>query len=178
MWTPDQVRGLEAGAVVVRVEECELLLAMHGIVGIVDVEHDCSGRSREASAIEIDLAEPYARQRTPVGQVLEPGQRRLAHQIAAAVGCAADGDLQGGIGTQRVDVIAVLVAGGDHDHPRHRHLGVAVPYPARIAIVAERPGDRLGQPQALGDLAQHDDAAVRRKTPGIEGGCECLALDG
>ena len=132
----EDVDRLEAGAVVVRVEECELLLAMHGIVGVVDVEHDCAGRSREAAAVEIDLAEPDARQRTPVGQVLEPGQRRLAHQIAAAVGCAADGDLQGGIGPQRVDVIAVLVAGGDHDHPRHRHLGVAVPHAARIAIVA------------------------------------------
>jgi hypothetical protein len=45
---------------------------VHGIVRVVDVEHDCSGRLREASAIEIDLTEPDARQRTPVGQVLKP----------------------------------------------------------------------------------------------------------
>ena len=124
----EDVDRLEAGAVIVRVEERELLLAVHGIVGVVDVQHDALRRSREAAAVEIDLAEPYARERTPVGQVLQPRQRRLAHQIGAALGCAADGDLQGRIGTQHVHVIAVLVSGCDHDHPRHRHLGEAVPH--------------------------------------------------
>src|SRR5262245_49463820 len=58
--------------------------------------------------------------------------------------------------------VAVLVSGRDHEHPRQRHLGVAVPDAGRITIVAERPRDRLGQPEPLGDLAQHDDAAVGR----------------
>jgi hypothetical protein len=53
-----------------------------------------------------------------------------------------------------------------------------VPHASRIAIVAQRPGDRLGQPEALGDLAQQDQAAVRRQAAGIEGGCEWLTLDG
>ena len=92
-------------------------------------------------------------------------------------GARPHGDLQGRIGAQRIDVVAVLVAGRDHDHPRHRHLGVAVPDAGRIAVVTERSGDRLGQPEALGDLAQHDDAAVRRQAAGIERGCERLALD-
>ena len=49
-WKEDVDR-LEAGAVVVRVEECEFLLAVHGILRVVDVEHDCSRQSRETSAI-------------------------------------------------------------------------------------------------------------------------------
>ena len=132
----EDVDRLEAGAVVVRVEERQLLLAVHGIVRVVDVEHDARGRSREAPAVEIDLAEPDAGQRTPVGEVLQPRQRRLAHQIGAGLRRTADGDLQGRIGAQRIDVVAVLVAGRDHQHPRRRHLGVAVPDAGRIAVVA------------------------------------------
>ena len=36
----EDVDRLEAGAVVVRVEQRQFLLAVHGIVGVVDVEHD------------------------------------------------------------------------------------------------------------------------------------------
>ena len=68
----EDVDRLEAGAVVVRVEESEFLLAVHGIVGVVDVEHDVPGWCLEAPAIKIDLAEPDPRQRAPVGKVLEP----------------------------------------------------------------------------------------------------------
>ena len=89
----EDVDRLEARAIVVRVEEREFLLAVHRIVGVVDVEHDAPRRAREAAAVEIDLAEADTGERTPVGQVLQPGQRRLAHQVAAALGCAADGDL-------------------------------------------------------------------------------------
>jgi hypothetical protein len=53
-----------------------------------------------------------------------------------------------------------------------------VPNTGRIAIVAQRPGDRLGQPEALGDLAQHHDTTVRRQATGIEAGCEWLTLYG
>ena len=56
--------------------------------------------------------------------------------------CAADGDLQGRIGTQHVHVIAVLVSGQD-----------------RIATVTQRSRYRLGQIEPLCDLAQHVNAA-------------------
>ena len=36
--TPDQVRGLEAGGAGVRIEDRQFLLAVHEIVGVVDVE--------------------------------------------------------------------------------------------------------------------------------------------
>ncbi len=59
---------LEAHAVVVRVEERELLLTVHGIVRVVDVENDAARRPREAAAVEIDLAEADTGERTPVGK--------------------------------------------------------------------------------------------------------------
>lgn len=42
--------------------------------------------------------------------VLEPRQRRLAHQIGPRIGAAAAGNLQGGIGLELFHVDAVLVA--------------------------------------------------------------------
>ena len=143
--TVEDVDRLEAGAVVVRVEESELLLAMNGIVGFVDVEHDLPGWCLEAAAIQINLAEPDAGQRTPVGQVLEPRQRWLTHQVGTTVGRTTDGDLQCRIGAQGVDVVAVLVAGRDHEHARQRHLGVAVQDTSGITVVAQAGGDYLGQ---------------------------------
>jgi hypothetical protein len=44
----------------------------------------------------------------------------------------------------------------------------------RIAIAPERSCNRPGQIEPFGDLAQHDDAAVRRQAAGIERGCEQL----
>jgi len=174
----EDVDRLEAGAVVVRVEEGEFLLPVRGIIGVVDVEHDARRRPREAVAVKIDLAEPDADQRAPVGQVLEPRQRRLAHQIGAALRRPADADLQGRIALERVDIVAVLVAGRDHQHARQRHLGVAVTDAGGIAHVGERPRDRLGKPQTRGDLAQHDQAAIRRQATRIERGCERLTRNG
>ena len=137
------------------------------------------GRPREAAAVEIDLAEPDARQRTPVGKVLEPRQRRLAHQVGAALGRTAAGDLQGRIGAQRIDVVAVLVAGRDH--------AACAPSPSRRSC-AGRGWDRdrrasgpvivSAKPRRVRDLAQHDHAAVRRQATGIERGCERLARNG
>jgi hypothetical protein len=168
---------LEACAIIVRVEQRQLLLAVHRIVGVVDVEHDARRRPGEAPAVEIDLAEPNPHQRPPAGEVLQPRQCRLAHQVGASLGASAHRDLQRGIGAQGIDIVAVLVAGGDHQHPRRRHLGVAVAHAGRIAIVAEWAGNRLGQPQPRGDFAQHDQAAVGRQAAGIERGCERLGRD-
>jgi len=45
------------------------------------------------------------------GQILEPRQRRLAHQIGAALPARVRQRSQGRIKAQRIDVITVLVAG-------------------------------------------------------------------
>jgi hypothetical protein len=84
---------------------------------------------------------------------------------------------RGRIGPQRVDIVAVLIAGRDHKHPRHRHLGVAVADTGWIAPVIEGPRDRPGPSEPGRDLTQHDQAAVRRQATGIERGCEWLAFN-
>jgi hypothetical protein len=129
-------------------------------------------------AIDIDFADPDTRQHSPIGEVLQPRQRRLAHQIGTALRRASTCDLESGIGTQSIHVIAILVSGSDHEHSRQRHLGGAVLDARRVAPVTERTRDHLGKPKARRDLAQHDHAAIRRQAAGIECGCEWFALDG
>ena len=60
--------------------------------------------------VKIYLAEPDADERTPVGQVFQARQRRLAYQIGAAFGRPAAGDLQGRVALEGIDVAAVLLA--------------------------------------------------------------------
>ena len=151
-----------------RVEERQLLLAVHEIVGVVDVEHDALGRRRVAPAEEIDEADADPFERAPVSEVLEPRQRRLAHQIEAALGrsgrrrsaardrCAAHRGRR------------ILMAGRDRHHARRHHLGVGVDDAHRIAVVGERRGDASARPSRSAISRKHDDTAVRGQQAGID----------
>jgi hypothetical protein len=168
---------LETGGADMRIEERELLLAVRGIVGVVDIEHDVLRHALPALAEQVDEPQSDTFERAPVGQVLEPGQRRLAHQIEAGLGRATAGELERRIGAQRIEVVAVLIAGRDRHHARRRHVGVAVDDARGIAIVGQRRGNDVGEAKPQRDLAQDDDAAVRGHQASIEGGCERLARD-
>jgi hypothetical protein len=94
-----------------------------------------------------------------------------------ALGRPADGDLQRRIAAQLIEIVAILVAGCDRHHARQRHLGVGVRNAPGIARIANRFGNRLGQPEPRRNLAQHDQPAIRGQSAGIELGCERLARD-
>ncbi len=169
---------LEAVAARVRVEERQLLLAVHHVVGVVDVEHDRRRRRRIALAEEIDEAGADLVRRLRIGEVLEPRDRRLTGQVVAALGRTLAGDQQRGVVAQRVEIIGILVAGRDRHHARRHHCTVAVDDEQWVARVGERIGDHGGEAQAAGRLTQHNEAAVRGKVAGIPRGCERLARDG
>ena len=122
----EDVDGLEAIVVIMGVEQRQLLAAVDGIVGVVDIEHDALGNALEAGAEQIDQRQPHASQFAPRRRVLEPGQGRLAHQIIARLGQAAAGQLERRIETQNVEVVAVLIAAGDGEQACPDHVGVAV----------------------------------------------------
>jgi hypothetical protein len=64
--------GQEAVAVVMGVEQRELLAAMHVVLGVVDVEHNALGDLGEAVAEQIDHRRHHALERERAGQVLQP----------------------------------------------------------------------------------------------------------
>ena len=67
----------EAAAVVMCIEERELLLPVGAVLGVVDVEHDASGHLFEAVAEQLDHRRHHALERDRAGQVLKPRHGRL-----------------------------------------------------------------------------------------------------
>jgi len=62
--------GLEAVLVVMGVEQAQLLATMHGVEGVVDVEHDAARHLAKALAIMVHHGAAHAQQGVPVRQVL------------------------------------------------------------------------------------------------------------
>ena len=92
----------EAAGVVEGVEQRELLVAVHRVAGLVDVEHDRRRRDREGAAEDVDQGGRQARHLSARGRVLEPAHGRLGTQIAAALRRPADRKLEQRIGAQLV----------------------------------------------------------------------------
>ena len=90
------------------VERRQMLVAVHRIAGIVDVEGCGRWRAREGVVEEIDPCRRYARHVKPRGRVLQTAHGRLRGQRAAALRRPADGQLEQGIGTQGVAVVGIL----------------------------------------------------------------------
>ena len=166
---------LEAMAAGMAVEQGELLAAVHQIIGIVDVEYDRKWRRWIALAEQIDQPHADPVERPGIDRVLQSRQGRLAHQVDAALGRAVAGDLQCGIGLEPVDVVAILVAGGDHHHAGLHHVGVGVGHQQRIACIRHRCGDHLGDAEPPLDLPQCQKPAVRREIARVQRDCERLA---
>ena len=112
---------LEAVFVVMGVEQAQLLAAMHGVEGVVDVEHDPLRHLPEGGAVEVDHRPPHRHQLAHAGQVLQPADRRLRRQVPIRRQRIL-GHLEDRIGTQPVGVVAVLIAGGDHLHAEADHV--------------------------------------------------------
>ena len=71
---------LEAVFIIIGIEQPQLLAAMGGIKGIVNVEHDPARHMAEAVAVEIDHGVAHAQQSALVRQVLQSRDRRLRAQ--------------------------------------------------------------------------------------------------
>ena len=174
----EDVNRLQAVAAGVGIEQRQLLLAVHHVVGVVDVEHDRCRRAGVAAAEQIDEAGADPIQRPRVGQVLQVREGRLARNGTAGLRRTLAGDHQRRIVAQRIEVVGILVAGGDRHHAGGHHRPIGVDDEERVAPVGERVGNHRGEVQATGRLAQHDQPAVRGEVAGVPRGCERLAPDG
>lgn len=167
---------LEAVLVVMGVEQTKLLAAVHGVKGVVDVEHDPLRYLPEGSAIEIDHCPPHRDQFPHAGQVLQPAHCRLRRQIPTRRGRVLS-HLEDRIGAQPVSVIAVLIAGGDHLHAKADHVGQAVDDLVRAARIVDAARQTVGHTQPLFHFGQSQNAAVGRQHAAVETGDDGLAAD-
>ena len=172
------VDGQEAAGVVMGVEERQLLVAVHVIAGVVNIEGDGRGRGGEGATEEVDQRGRHARHLDAGWCVLQAAHGRLGTEVSAAFRRVARGELEQGVRAQRVAVVGILVAAGDREHTEAQHRGERVDDQRLIAPVANTACQRLGQAETAFRFAQQHEAAVRRDQAAIEGGAHLLALDG
>ena len=168
---------LKAAAVVIGVEQRELLAAVDPVLGVVDIEQDAPRHLLEAVAEQLDHRRHHALERGRAGQVLQPADGRLRAQIVAALGQSSDRHLEGRIGFQRVAVVAVGIARRDQQRAVANHLGQPMPHPFRLARVLDAIGQAFGDPQPLLDRRQQQYPGVRGQPAAVEPDMHRLARD-
>ena len=172
------VDGEEAPRVVKGVEQRQLLLAVHRIAGVVDVERDRRRRDREGAAEDVDQGGRQARHLDAGRRVLKPAHGGLGTQRAPALRRPAGRQLDQGIVAQGVAVVGILVSAGDREHAEAEHRRQAMDHPFRVAPLPDAARQRLGQAEPAFRRAQQDQAAVRRNRTAREIGGHLLALNG
>ena len=168
----------EAPRVVKGVEQRQLLLAVHRIAGVVDVERDRRGRAREGAAEDVDQGSRHARHLAARGRVLQTAHGGLGTEIAAALWRSAHGQFEEGIAAQGVTVVGILISAGDREHAEAKHRRQRVDHPLRVAPLPDATRQRLGQAEPALRRAQQHQPAVRRDRPALEIGGYLLAADG
>ena len=161
--------GLEAVFVVMGVEQPQLLSAMDGVEGVVDVERDPLRDLREGGAVEPDHGVTHAQQHTVVGQVLHPADGRLRTQVARARQ-PLQRHLEHRVGAERIGVDAVLVARRDHQHAEAQDVGDAVLGAGWIARVLDAGREPAGDIEPPLYLAQSQQPGVRGQGAAVEAG--------
>ena len=160
------------------VEQRQLLVAVHRVAGVVDIQRDRRRRGREGAAEEVDQGGRQARHLDPRRRVLQPAHGRLGTQVAAALRRPAHGQLEQGIAAKRVAVVGVLITAGDREHAETQHRRQRVDHPFRIAPLPDAAGQRLGKPEPALRRAQQHQPAVGRDRTAREIGGHLLALNG
>ena len=120
---------------------------------------------------------PLHRESGGIGQAHHLAQRRrilparhgrLRAQIGAAVRQAPTGQLEAGIGVQMIEIVGILVAAGDGQHPSTQDVGDAVRHQRRIVRVGDQPRQRRGDADAPLSRAQQHHAAIGADVSTIE----------
>jgi hypothetical protein len=167
----------EAVPVMVGVEQRQLLLAVHPVLGVVDVEHDPPGHLLEAVAEQLDHGRHHALQRRRPGQVLQPAHGRLRAQIRPGLRQPTDRQLERRVGAQELAVVAVRIAGRDHQRAKADHLGQAVAHPLGRSWVLDAACQAPGEPEPPLDLRQQQHAGVRGQPAAVEPDVHGLAAN-
>ena len=76
-----------------------------------------------------------------------------------AVGRAAAGELEAGVGAQMIEVVSILVAAGNGQHAGAQDIGDTVRDEQRIARICDQRRQALGKAQAWFGVGQQHDAA-------------------
>ena len=90
-------------------------------------------------------------------------------------GSAFERQLEQRIAAQAGRVVAVLVAGGDHQHPEADDVGDRMHGAAGITRIVDAGGETVGDFEPALDLAQNQQTAVGRQPAAVEPGDDLFA---
>ena len=151
--------GLEAVFVIMGIEQPQLLAAVNGIEGVVDVEHDLLRHLSERGAVQIDHRASHAQQRARIGHILQARERGLRGEMAIRWQHILR-HLEDRVGAQAGGVVAILITGSDHQQPEADQIGQAMNDLILRAWVIDARGEPLGDTQTLLHLAQGENAGI------------------
>jgi hypothetical protein len=169
------VDGQEAALVVMGVEQGELLGAVNHVHRVVDVEGHRLGRPLVALAPGVDHGVGQADDGLHIRRVLPARHGGLRAEILAAVGQAPTGQLERRVATQTIEIVGVLVAAGDGQHPRPQDRGHRVGDKSRIAPVGEQSSDPIDDADPAVGQGQQRHPAIGGDAPAVEGRAHLLA---
>ena len=154
----EHIKRQETIVIIIAVEEPAFLLAMHRIVGGVEVEDQFLGRrfERRDEGLQQDLVD--APRPGPVGGVLETAQRRRAGQRAVTLRRRLQSEIMAKIRM----VVDVLVAQRQPEYTLAQHGRETVLHLARLPGVDQTPHRRGRQTQYPIRLAQKQNPAIAR----------------
>ena len=158
----------KAAAVVMRIPQRQLLAAVNPVLGVVDVEQDAPRHLGEAVAEQFDHRCHHAFERGCAGQIFQPADARLRAQIIAAFWQPSDRHLKGGVGFERVAVVAVGIPRRDQKRTVSDHLGKLMHHPIGIAPIFEARRQAFGDLEPLLDRCQQQYSAVRSQSAAVE----------
>ena len=167
----------KAALAVMPVPERQLLVAVHDIAGVIDVQRHRLGRGWIAGAIDVDHRGHQLRQLARGRCVLPAAHRRLTGKTRARTRQLAQRQAKAGIVTQRVEVVGILVAAGNRQNPRPQDVIQLVDHPRRIARIGNAGGQLRADPHLALGLRQEQNAAVRSEPATVESSCDFLASD-
>jgi hypothetical protein len=159
------------------VEQRELLIAVHRVAGIVDVERD---RGRRAPVAFTESIHQRCHQSGDLDLrwcILQPRHGGLQAQRIAALWCTAYRHLEDRIVPERIAIVGVLVARRDRKHPQPKHLLKRVLDALGLAPVPDARRKARGKPELLLDAAQQKHARIRRELSAVETNAQFLACN-
>ena len=102
--------------------------------------------------------------------VFEPAQRRLRCKVRAGQRQSVRRQLEHRIGAERIEVIAVLVAKADAQHPLTQHVRDPLAHLAGLATIRQALRESLHQAEPSLDLPQQDQATIRGNRSAVKAG--------
>ena len=164
--------------VIIAVEETPFLMAVHGVVRGVEVEHDMLTRHEIGGDELIDKDLGSTKQRLTVDTVLKPAEGWGRGQGHVGVRDLAGRDLERRIGPKFVVVVEIFVAQHDGGDALGEHGMLVMNGEDRIPGVRDDGIEGVKEPGLLGNLADQEGASVGREPAPQEVGDDRLVHEG